>query len=522
MGLVQDGWEVIVAGRDPRQAAVHCAVHGGRPLMLDMRAADFAQQVAGVAPFAMVDAAGPFQAYTGYAVAEAAIAAGAHYLDLSDDAGFTSEISALDTDAKAAGVVVLSGVSSVPALSSAAVVALSQGMTDIHGIESVILPGNRAPRGLSVIRAILAQAGQPFTIWREGAETTKGWSRAMRISLTLPGQTLKARAASLIGAPDLTLFGAHFKARNVTFRAGLELGVMHHGLTLVSLPVRWGWVRSVEGLARPLQLAANLLKPFGTDRGGMRVRVAGLGPNGPVIRDWTLIAGAGDGPHIPAIPARVMLARLGVAAPGARACLGAFPLAAAEAVMAGYRIDTGTTETSAPFLFAQVVADFAMLPTPLQDLHSVMTHRRWQGRACVTRGKGLLARAVARIMRFPPEAADVPVTVVMERKGQAEVWTRDFAGRRFRSRLRLRKGVMTERFGVLNFAIGLQVRDGGLVYPVTRGWCCGIPLPRWSLPRSDTIEGADGARATFDVALSLPLAGLVVRYQGWLAPADPA
>ena len=518
MGLVQDGWDVRVAGRDIARATAQCAVHGGVPLALDMRAADFAARVAALAPFAVVDAVGPFQGYAGYGVARAAIAAGAHYLDLSDDAGFTSGIASLDGDAKAAEVVVLSGVSSVPALSSAAVVALMDGLTDIHGIESVILPGNRAPRGLSVIRAILAQAGRPLTQWREGPASAIGWSQTTRISLTLPGQTLPARPASLIGAPDLTLFPAHFRARNVTFRAGLELGIMHHGLACMSLPVRWGLLRSIAGLAKPLQWAANLLKPFGTDQGGMRVRVAGIGPDGPVIRDWTLIAGGGDGPHIPAIPVRVMVASLADAAPGARACVGEFPLQAAEAVMAAYQISTGIAEAAAPFLFEQVVPSFATLPGPVKDLHAVMTQRRWQGRARVTRGRGMLARIVAVVMRFPPMVADTPLTVTMDRRGEVEVWTRDFAARRFRSTLRLHRGQMTERFGLLTFAIALQVRDGALHYPVVKGWFCGMPLPRWSLPRSDTVESAEGARATFDVGLSLPMVGAIVRYQGWLEP----
>jgi Domain of unknown function (DUF4166)/Saccharopine dehydrogenase NADP binding domain len=520
MSLVQDGWDVLVAGRDLVQARAHCAVHGGQPLALDMRSADFARQVAALVPFAVVDAVGPYQAYAGYGVARAAIAAGAHYLDLSDDAGFTGGIHELDAAAKAAGVVVLSGVSSVPALSSAAVAQLAKGLTDIHSIDSVILPGNRAPRGLSVIRAILAQAGQDLMIWREGALRVKGWSQTTRIALTLPGQSLPARPCSLIGAPDLTLFPAHFRARNVTFRAGLELGVMHHGLTCMSLPVRWGLLRGIAWLARPLQWAANLLKPLGTDQGGMRVRVAGVGPDGPVTRDWTLIAGAGDGPHIPAIPARVMLARLGKTAPGARACLAQFPLAEAEAAMAGYHIRTGFAERTTPFLFAQAVAGFAGLPAPLQDLHAVMTHRRWQGRSRVTRGRGLMARIVAAVMRFPPGAADVPLTVTMTREGDSELWVRDFAGRRFRSTLRLHKGGMTERFGLLTFAIALRVQDGALHYPVTKGWFCGVPMPTWGLPRSDTSETACGARATFDVALSLPVIGPIVHYQGWLEPAS--
>lgn len=522
IGLVADGETVIVAGRSLAAAQAHCAIHGGTPIALDHTAADFAARLRDIAPYAVIDAAGPFQDYTNHAIARAAVAAGAHSLDLSDDAAFTTGITVLDATAKSAGVTVLSGVSSVPALSSAAVTMLAENLTDIHDIDSTILPGNRAPRGLSVIRAILAQAGRPLTLWREGPAPAKGWTRATRIPLHLPDQSLSPRPASLIGAPDLTLFPAHFRARNVTFRAGLELGIMHHGLTILSWPTRLGLMPPITALARPLQWAANLLKPFGTDRGGMRVRVMGQGPDGPVTRIWTLIAGAADGPHIPAIPARVMIAalRAGRVPSGARPCLAAFPLAAAEAVMARYAITIGITETPSPHLFQQALGPaFASLAAPVQDLHAVMSHRRWQGGASVTRGRGLIPRAIATIMRFPPESRDTPLTVTMERSGQTERWTRNFNGRRFRSTLRWNGTRLTERFGALTFTIALHAKDGQLHYPVTQGWFLGIPLPRWSLPRSDTTESTDGPHPTFDVALSLPLIGAIVRYQGWLQPA---
>ena len=49
----------------------------------------------------------------------------------------------------------------------------------------------------------------------------------------------------------------------------------------------------------------------------------------------------------------------------------------------------------------------------------------------------------------------------------------------------------------------------------------GVPIPRVLLPRSDTRESVDDlGRATFDVGLSLPVVGAVVRYRGWLVPGD--
>ena len=184
-GLAADGWDVLVAGRNLRAAEASCAVQGGVPLTLDHHAPDFAARVAGLAPFVVVDAAGPFQAYGGGHVVQAALDAGAHYLDLSDDAGFTQAIAGFDAVARTLGLVAISGASTVPALSSAVAADLVVGLTDVHLIESTILPGNRAPRGLSVITAILVQVGQPMGLWREGVVQARAWSRARQVSLVL-------------------------------------------------------------------------------------------------------------------------------------------------------------------------------------------------------------------------------------------------------------------------------------------------------------------------------------------------
>lgn len=516
---------VIVAGRSLAAATEFCTGLQATPVALDRDAPDLADRLAAMAPFAVIDAAGPFQAYgpDPYRLARAGLQAGAHVLDLSDDAGFTAGITALDGLARAKGLVALSGVSSVPALSSAAVAVLAQGVEDIHLIESTILPGNRAPRGVSVIRAILAQAGRPLALWRGGQwQSARGWSGLQRVTLALPGAALPSRPASLIGAPDLALFPQAFAARSVLFRAGLELGLMHHGLGLLARLAQWRLL-ALPPLARPLRWLADRLRPFGSDRGGMRVRVAGLASGQPVIRDWVLIAEAGDGPEVPAIPARVAvdLLRKGALARGARPCIGDLPLQALEAALRGHAIRTGQLETPAPGLFEQVLgAEFRALPEAVQDLHQLFDQRHWQGRAEVSRGTGLLSRLICRVFGFPPAASDIDVTVTMQRNGAEEIWTRNFAGRRFRSVMRARHGRMTERFGPLTFTLDLQRQGNALIFPVLSGRLGPLPLPRWLLPRSEARETADGSGVRFDVGLSLPLAGLLVRYQGWLKDVD--
>ncbi len=137
-----------MTSRSLSKAQAFCATYGGHPLALD-RDGDLTETLADHEM--VVDAAGPFQDYGAvpYRLAEAAIAQGIPYLDLSDDADFTKGgISSLDAKAKArGGVAVLSGVSSVPALSSAVVTALVAELPTLDHIEAAILPGNRAPRG---------------------------------------------------------------------------------------------------------------------------------------------------------------------------------------------------------------------------------------------------------------------------------------------------------------------------------------------------------------------------------------
>lgn len=535
LGLLKEpGLEVVVAGRDLGAAEAFCRRHGGSPMQLDRTAPDLAEQVAALAPAIVIDAAGPFQDYGAepYRLAESALACGSHYLDLSDDAAFTEGIVALDGGARARGVTLLSGVSSVPALSSAAVEELRRGLADIQLIESVILPGNRAPRGLSVIRSILAQAGQPLRVWQGGRWTeARGWSRLRRERLEVPGATpLPVRWSSLIGAPDLRLFPQRYGARSVLFRAGLELPLLHHGLGALAALVRLGCLPSLERWAGPMRWAAGLVERLGTDRGGMEVRVLGTTPDGtPLRRRWTLVAEAGDGPHVPALAARALCRKLlaGRVPPGARPCLGEVALEEVAAAASGLRVTFAQSEASEPLLFATALGNaFPTLPAPVRDLHAVLYERRWEGRATVTRGGSALARLICAAVGFPKAGEDLPVSVRMRRRGAIEVWERTFAGRRFRSVLSLAgppgSGLVHERFGPFRFVIELAVDAEGLRYPVRRGNVLGLPLPRFLLPRSETLEGARPGCATFDVAISLPWIGEVVRYRGSLRPADTA
>ncbi|MEM6712814.1 MAG: saccharopine dehydrogenase NADP-binding domain-containing protein [Pseudomonadota bacterium] len=295
--LARDGHDVWVAGRESAKvalAAVMFASQTGKnieSLQVDL-SADLTPIFA-VQPDAVVDAAGPYHAYGGdtYRLPKACIARAVHYLDLSDSGPFTEGISAFDDAAKAAQVTVLSGASSVPGLSSSVVAALGSDLDAINVIESAILPGNDAPRGVSVISSIVSQVGKPLAVMRGGRWIkVHGWEERELFVLKTPwGKDLR-RAGYAIGAPDHILFPTFFGARSVRFHAGLELPIMNGSLFALS------WLRRVIPLPSPswalraLKMLADAMRPLGSDIGGMLVRVRGTRAGKAVTKEWHLIA----------------------------------------------------------------------------------------------------------------------------------------------------------------------------------------------------------------------------------------
>ncbi|MCC5977662.1 MAG: DUF4166 domain-containing protein [Salinarimonas sp.] len=509
--LVRDGHDLCIAGRDGGAAQRLADEIGARAAVFDRNG-----ELSSLQDFAVViDAAGPFHAggEDPYRLARAAIAARVHYLDLSENAAFCEGIAALDAQAKAAGTCLLSGLSSVPALSSAAVRALA-GDDAIHVIDTAILPGNRSPRGYSVMHAILSQAGQGMQLWRANRrEPATGWSEPKRYAL--PDGLV--RQGWLIEVPDTRLFPAFFGARTVVFRAGLELWIMRYGLAAFALIRRALPFPVTRPVVMLFKLAADALTPFGTGRGGMSVTVVTDGER----RVWRLLAEDGDGPFIPAIPARALLRRARLPA-GAGPALAVIGLSELEAAMSDLRVVTERRNTpDIPFFKRILGTDFEFLPPALQAIHRSADRAIWEGRAEVTRGTGLWSRLIARIFGFPKAGSGIPVTVRKLTTGEGEeageIWLRRFGSRRFRSHFAARESGLSERFGPFTFAIGLQLRDGGLDYPVTAAWLGPVRLPAALLPAGEARETADGSRCRFDVTIRAPLThGLVVRYRGWL------
>lgn len=313
-GLIRSGISVIAVARDSarleqlaRRLGVRCTVQA-----MDLNKIDSAfltaLRVARPGLFAVADASGPFQE-SDYRLPREAIGAGLHYVDLADGRAFVRGIADLDREASAAHVAVLAGASSTPALSHAAIDRMVAGLHRVMAINVSIAPGNRAPRGLSVVRSILSTVGRPTRVFRGGGwADAAGWTLNERIDLPGVGK----RNVALCETPDLDLLVERYRpVSDAVFRAGLELPVLHWSVAALGLPIRLGLLHSLAPLARPLRFLADLFEPFGTDRGGMRIDVVLENHEGQLVRRvWTLIAGAGDGPYVPTLPALAALKML--------------------------------------------------------------------------------------------------------------------------------------------------------------------------------------------------------------------
>jgi len=86
------------------------------PLVIDIFAEDFKEQLTTISPYLVIHTSGPFQGQD-YRVPKACIECGAHYIDLADDRRFVCDIGELDQQAKDKGVLIVSGASSVPGVS---------------------------------------------------------------------------------------------------------------------------------------------------------------------------------------------------------------------------------------------------------------------------------------------------------------------------------------------------------------------------------------------------------------------
>ena len=525
---------LIVAGRSMERAAAFCSTRQQAkarlvPAVFD-RGGDLATPLSALRPDIVVDASGPFQAYGlgQYRVVEACIAYGINYLDLADGSDFVNGVQTFDAAARTAGVYVLSGASSFPVLTAAAVRHLSSDMSGIEAIRGGIVPSPYAKVGINVIRAIAAYAGQRAALRRDGKESVGyPFTERMRFTIAPPGHVpVRDTLFSLVDVADLRAFARLWpEAQTIWMGAGPVPEVLHWTLIGLAWLVRLGLLRSLLPFASLLHFASDHL-PWGEHRGGMFVEVEGrTASNDLVKRSWHLLAEGDDGPLIPSMAVTALVARVlegHSPSPGARAAVRDLELDDYAKLFAGRTIHTGVRDdgpVAGSDLYPSLLGKaWSTLPSEIRTMHEGASIAR--GTATVERGRNPLARLIAGVIGFPDAAEEVPVSVRFENSGGTETWTRTFGSKSFSSQQFAGHGrsqwLLCERFGWLTFAMALK-SEGSRLRLILRRWSVlGIPLPIWLCPRSDSYEASEDGRFHFHVEISHPLTGLIVRYRGWL------
>ncbi|MDH4555367.1 saccharopine dehydrogenase [Pseudomonas sp. BN417] len=341
LGKAHAGLELMIAGRSLERATRLCAELAPsaasntrfEPVQLDIDAPGFPGELAALAPTIVIHTSGPFQGQD-YRVPRACIQAGAHCIDLADGRRYVCDIRGLDAEARLRQVLVVSGASSVPGLSSTVIDHFMGEFSSLEAIDFAIAPGNRAEVGEATLKGILSYTGHPFPVLEDGRWRDRhGWMDARRVNF---GGPVGRRWLANIDIPDLELFPERYAGvRGVLFQAGLELPLLHHCMVAMAALAKVGLVVDWSPWAAAMLKARQPLMAFGTDAGGMRIELIGRGPDeGPKRLVWTLYAEHGIGPYIPTLSAIILTGKLlrgELTERGAMPCLGLFSLAEFDA-----------------------------------------------------------------------------------------------------------------------------------------------------------------------------------------------
>jgi len=468
-------------------------------------------------PFALINTSGPYHEQD-YSVAEYCIQHGIHYIDLADNRQFVKGIAELDETAKAKGVFVVSGASTVPALSSAVIDHFQEQFSEIHTLDYGVTPGNQTDRGVGTVAAILSYVGKPLETLMNGKfQKVYGWQSLHRQHYPAIGK----RYMSNCNIPDLDLFHSRYSTlKTQRFYAGLELSILHVGLWFLSWPSRWGWIKHPEKLAAALRQVSLWFYPFGSNKGGMHMKIEGLDQeNKPLQTEWYLIADEGDGPYIPATPSVLIIKKLlngSLKECGAMPCVGLFTLQEFMDEVSDLDIIQYTNE---PLYVRYLKERYVHLPQAVQDLHNFDEEAIYTGECDVERGTNPFCKFVAWMLSLPPHGHAHKLKVHFKKEGGAEHWTRYFGNKTFYSKQWDKDGTLYEQVNVTTLAFDIDVSKEKLSLKLKQVYTLGIPIGWLFKPKVVAEESEEAGIFRVNVEVYLPLFGLLVKYNGWLEKA---
>jgi NAD(P)-dependent dehydrogenase (short-subunit alcohol dehydrogenase family) len=316
---------LLIAGRDEHKAtalAYKLGIGAARAKVVDAASPQLALQLRKLEVGTLVHTAGPFQEQN-YAVAQAAIQARCNYLDLADARAFVGGITRLDEAARAAGVAVISGVSSLPALTSAVVDRYRDRFESLDAIRVGLTSGGRVP-GIATVQAVLGYAGKRFRVLENGQWIeAHGWLDRVEYEFAKP---VGLRLLGRCDVPDLDLLAQRYAGvKTVSFHAGFASDAGHKLVEWLARQVRDGRMTSALPFAKALAVFGKWMEPLLSDRGAMFIRMEGMLQGAPHRLTWQIVARENHGPHIPCAAAIALTGKIAGGmqiTPGAYPCMG--------------------------------------------------------------------------------------------------------------------------------------------------------------------------------------------------------
>ena len=262
--LAGRGHRVIVAGRDPRRAEALARTLGPEHtgLAADVREVEACRRAIRGAAVAVV-CAGPFSTL-GTSAARAALAEGAHYVDIADDRAYIRALRDLDAEFVRARLCAAYGCSSLPAVSSALALTLVAGGERPRRARVTLYIGGANPKGVASVRAMVERLGRTAS----GVDGPHpGFGDPQTIPLPAP---FGPRTAYTFDGPEHDLFPTLLGVSAVDVRVGFELPLANAGFALLARSgAHWGR-RTAAVLAR----LATLAPTVGTSGGAVLVELA--------------------------------------------------------------------------------------------------------------------------------------------------------------------------------------------------------------------------------------------------------
>lgn len=285
----------------------------------------------------VIHATGPFHGQS-YEIAQTCIETKKHYIDISDSREFVFNIKTLDEAAKAQGVVVISGASPMPGLSSAVIQKFYSKFSILREMDFGICPVNQVE--------ILNYIGQPFTRLENGTwKTVYGWQK---IHQHYYGDNLGLRWQVNGDVPDLILLPEKYPSlKTVKFYAGLELPSLHWALWSMSWLTKWRLVKNWSAYTKSICKISDWFDKYDSPMTGMYIHLSGSNLRyQPLDINWTLVAEKGHGAYIHAILPVILTRKIieDLIEPGAQPCLGLFTLGEFDKEAARWRIYHTTEE----------------------------------------------------------------------------------------------------------------------------------------------------------------------------------